>query len=492
MEPRGINGVAEADPSRVALVAGDRRVTYQELDAWANQVARTLQKIGVGHGDRVAVMLHNIPELFGVWNGAARLGALIVPLSYRAVTPEVAYIVADSGATAFIYDDNDIVAPALPELTGLHGAWHIGDAELWSGPDTPPTDEFLGTTVITMNYTSGTTGRPKGIERPLPVPARDYPPNAFAAFWGFTPSDVHLLCGPAYHTAPGSYAQMHLGEGSTVVIMDRFTAESCLTLIETERVSTSHMVPANFVRILDAPWQDFDLTSVRKILHAAAPCPPAVKRQIMDVFPPGTVWEYYGASEGMATVISPEEWLRKPGSVGRAFPGIQLAIRDETGHDLPVGETGLVYVSPMPGMPKFEYHNAPEKTAEAWQGDFFSVGDLGWLDDDGYLFLADRRVDLILRGGVNIYPAEVEHGLASHPDVVDSAVFGLPDERLGQIVHAIVELRKGMPEDPEALRAHLRHELADFKIPASFEFVEELPREPNGKVRKRELRDARL
>ncbi len=195
-----------------------------------------------------------------------------------------------------------------------------------------------------------------------------------------------------------------------VVIMDRFTADSCLDLIATEHVTTSHMVPANFVRILEAPWPDFDLTSVRKILHAAAPCPPAVKRRIIEVFPPGSVWEYYGMSEGMATVISPEEWIAKPGSVGRAFPGLQIVIRDESGVALATGETGLVYVSTMPGMPKFRYHNAPEKTAEAWQGDFFTVGDLGWLDDDGYLFLADRRVDLILRGGVNIYPAEIEHG----------------------------------------------------------------------------------
>ena len=282
-------------------------------------------------------------------------------------------------------------------LGDLRAAWHIDDADLWGADGGPPTDEFLGAAVVTMNYTSGTTGQPKGIERPLPQPATEYPPNPFADFWGFTATDVHLLCGPAYHTAPGAYAQMHLGEGASVVVMDRFTADECLRLIEIERVTTSHMVPANFVRILEAPWSDFDLTSVRKILHAAAPCPPAVKRRITDVFPPGTVWEYYGASEGMATVISPEEWLEKPGSVGRAFPGVRVIIRDEHGTELPPNETGLVYVSAMPGTPKFRYHNAPEKTDEAWQGEFFTVGDLGSLDEDGYLFLADRRVDLILR-----------------------------------------------------------------------------------------------
>ena len=492
MEPRGINGVARHDPGRIALVAGDRRISFGELDADANRVAHALTNAGVTAGDPVAVMMQNRPEIFAVWNGAARVGALVVPMSYRSLTSEVAYLVADSGATALVHDDSDVVGPALPELTGLLGAWHVDDETLWAGPATPSNADFLGTAVVPMNYTSGTTGRPKGIQRAAPQAAREYPPNPLAAFWGFTPTDVHLLCGPAYHTAPGAYAQMSLGEGGSVVVMPRFTAESCLELIERERVTTSHMVPANFIRILEAPWQDFDVTSVKKILHAAAPCPPAVKRRIFEVFPSGTVWEYYGASEGMCTVISPEEWLRKPGSVGRAFPGIEITIRDDDGHALPPGEVGSVYATGMAGQAKFEYHNAPEKTAEAWRGDEFTVRDLGSLDEDGYLFLADRRVDLILRGGVNIYPAEVEHALSAIPDVVDSAVFGLPDEQLGQRVHAIVELRPGAPQDPDAILEHLKGHLAPYKFPATFEFIDELPREPNGKVLKRQLRDARL
>jgi long-chain acyl-CoA synthetase len=492
VEPRGINGIAQKDPARVALVAGDRRISFGELDADANRIARVLTDAGVRAGDRVAVMLHNRPELFAVWNGVARVGALVVPVSYRSLTDEVAYLVDDSGATALFYDDAEVVQPALPARAGLLAAWHADDDALWSRPATAPTDEYLGAPVVTMNYTSGTTGRPKGIERAAPAPTREYPPNPIVAFWGFTASDVHLLCGPAYHTAPGAYAQYSLGEGGTVVVMPRFTAESCLNLIQRERVTTSHMVPANFIRILEAPWHEFDLTSVKKILHAAAPCPPAVKRQIMEVFPPGTVWEYYGASEGMCSVISPEEWLRKPGSVGRAFPGVAITIRDEDGNELPPGEVGSVYASGMSGMPKFAYHNAPEKTSDAWRGDEFTVHDLGSLDEDGYLFLADRRVDLILRGGVNIYPAEVEHALATNPDVVDSAVFGLPDEQLGQHVHAILELRPGAAPDPDAILEHLRGQLAPYKLPTTFEFIDELPREPNGKVLKRQLRDARL
>jgi len=492
VEPRGINGVAREDPGRTAIVAGDRRMSFAELDADANRIAHVLTNAGVGPGERVAVMLHNRPELFAVWNGVARVGALVVPVSYRSLTSEVAYLVDDSGATALFYDDPEVVEPALAERPGLRAAWSADDDVLWSEPGSPATEEYLGASVVTMNYTSGTTGRPKGIERVAPQPAKEYAPNALAAFWGFTGTDVHLLCGPAYHTAPGNYAQMSLGEGGSVVIMPRFVAESCLELIERERLTTSHMVPANFIRILEARWQDHDRSSITKILRAAAPCPPAVKRQIMEVFPPGTVWEYYGASEGMGTVISPEEWLQKPGSVGRAFPGLRITIRDDDGNELPPGEVGSIYTSAMPGMPKFEYHNAPEKTAESWRDDEFTVHDLGSLDEDGYLFLADRRVDLILRGGVNIYPAEVEHALAMNPDVVDSAVFGLPDEQLGQRVHAIVELRPGAPPDPDAILGQLREHLAPYKLPTTFEFVDELPREPNGKVLKRQLRDARL
>jgi long-chain acyl-CoA synthetase len=299
---------------------------------------------------------------------------------------------------------------------------------------------------------------------------------------------VHLLCGPAYHTAPGMYAQMHLALGARIVIMEPFDAEHCLSLIETERVTTSHMVPANFVRILEADWRRYDLSSLRKVLHAAAPCPVPLKQQVMEVFGPGVVWEYYGMSEGMGTVISPEEWLRKPGSVGRAFPGLDVKILDEHGTELPTGEIGLIYVSAIPGY-RFGYHNASDKTGEAWLGDYFTVGDLGRLDGDGYLFIADRRTDLIISGGVNIYPAEVEQALSALPDVVDAAVFGVPDERMGQRVHAVVELRDGAQHSVDDLLADLRESLAGFKVPRSVEFVDRLPREPNGKVLKRRLRD---
>jgi long-chain acyl-CoA synthetase len=276
-----------------------------------------------------------------------------------------------------------------------------------------------------------------------------------------------------------------------VVVMSRFDATEALRLIERERVTTTQMVPAHFIRILEADWPAYDRSSVRRVLHAAAPCPIPVKRKIIEVFPPGSVWEFYGASEGMASVVSPEEWLAHPGTVGRPFPGISVRVLDDDGKELPTGQVGALYISSFSGM-RFEYHNAPEKTEAAWQGDYFTVGDLGRVDEDGYVYLADRRTDLILSGGVNVYPAEVEAALIEDDDVVDAAVFGLPDERMGQRVHAVVELRPGAPRDAEDLLARLSARLADYKRPRTVEFVEELPREPNGKVLKARMREERI
>jgi acetyl-CoA carboxylase carboxyltransferase component/acyl-CoA synthetase (AMP-forming)/AMP-acid ligase II len=485
----GVHGTAVADPDRVAIVAGDRAVTFGELDAMANRLAQVLADAGVVPGDRVAVLMRNGPEVFAAWNAVARLGALAVPIPTRAAPPEVDHLLSDSGAVALIHDTEGLV-DRLSQAP--RSVWHVGDGAFASASSAPPRTDFLGSPLVTMNYTSGTSGVPKGIARGAPQPASTYAGNAFMRFWEFGRDDVHLLCGPAYHTAPGAYAQMHLMEGALVVTTDRFDADECLRLIEQQRITTSHMVPSNFVRILRTDWARHDRSSVRKILHAAAPCPVPVKRQILDVFPDGAVWEYYGMSEGMATVISPAEWLRKPGSVGRAFPGLEIKVLGDDGRELPPGAIGLVYVSVVPGYAPFHYHNDDDKTAAAWRDGFYTVGDLGSLDEDGFLMLADRRTDLIIRGGVNIYPAEVESALAEHPDVVDAAVLGLPDDDLGQRVHAVVELRPGATCDPPALTVHLRDLLAPYKVPVSWDVVDELPREPTGKIRKRELRDAAL
>ncbi len=490
--PRGLAGIARVDPDRVALVLGDRLMTFGELDGAANAVAHAFAP-HVSAGDRVAVMMGNSTDAFAVWHGVTRLGALVVPVSTRLTESEVAYIVEDSGARLLAHDGSPVAAAAAARAGVPAAPVHEPElaAALARGRAEAPTEDFLGTPVVAMTYTSGTTGRPKGIARPSPAPARDTPPNPFATFWGFGPDDVHLMCGPMYHTAPSAYALMSLGEGGRVVVMPRWDAGQALALIEKERVTTAQMVPANFIRLLEADWRAYDRSSMRKVLHAAAPCPVAVKRRIIEVFPPDTVWEYYGASEGMASVISPAEWLNKPGSVGRPFPGLSVRIVDDDGRDLPPGEIGSIYVSSFAAQ-RFSYHNAPDKTESAWAGDYFTVGDMGRLDEDGYLFLADRRTDLIISGGVNVYPAEVEAALIEDDDVVDAAVIGLPDERMGQKVHAVVELRPGAERDVEALGARLATRLADFKRPRTVEFVDELPREPNGKVLKTRLREERM
>ncbi len=488
MSARGISAIAAETPDRLAIVAGDERITFGELDAAANRWANYFAARGVRHGDRIGVMLGNRPEVFACWYGAGRVGAMIVPISYRFTPAEVAYLLEDSGSVAFVYEDPAVVDGAVAGTSDGVIPVAVDDPEVAASSADTLVEEFLGSIPVHMYYTSGTTGRPKGITRARPVPARELPPQPFAEYWGFQRDDVHLLCGPSYHAAPGNYALMHLNEGAAVVIMDRFSADECLSLIERERVTTTHMVPANFVRILEADWAAFDRSSMRKILHAAAPCPVPVKRRIMEVFPPGTIWEYFGMSEGFGTTISPDEWLAKPGSVGRPFPGLSLRIVGDDGSELGPGEVGTIYVSSFPTH-RFSYHNAEQKTAEAWKDDFFTVGDLGYVDEDGYLFVSDRRVDLILSGGVNIYPAEIEQAMAEHPGVVDSAVFGLPDERMGQQVFALVEPRPGAALTEGALLEYLSDHLARYKLPRRIEFVEELPREPNGKVLKRRLRD---
>jgi long-chain acyl-CoA synthetase len=487
---RGVSTIARARPGRLAVVCEGRRVTFAELDRLANAWAHALAGRGAGPGHRVAVALPNGVDVLAAWHGVARLGGLVVPVNTRLTADEMAYLVTDSEAGVLVHEGT----PAAWEAARRTGVSSLApDAVDAEDPvaEAPPRSDYIESPVVAMTYTSGTTGRPKGIVRPAPPAATEAPPSPFAAFWGFGSDDVHLMCGPVYHTAPSAYALMHLVEGATVVVMRRWDATEALRLVEQERVTTSQMVPAQFIRILEADWQGYDRSSVRKILHAAAPCPAVVKRRIMEVFPPGTVWEYYGASEGMATVISPEEWLEKPGSVGRPFPGLTVRILDDAGNEVERGEVGTVYVSAFGGH-RFQYHDDPDKTQAAWRDGYFTVGDLGWLDEDGYLFLADRRTDLILSGGVNIYPAEVEAALVEDPEVVDAAVFGLPDERMGQRVHAVVELRPGALRDAELVRGRLAGRLADFKLPRTMEFVDELPREPNGKVLKARLRQERI
>ncbi len=482
--PRGVAGVAADDPDRIALIEGSRRITFGELDSQANGLAVALAEDGVGHGDAVGMMLHNRAEWFAISHAVARLGAMFVPISHRLTPSEVRYIVQDSGMkVCFAEGDVDL---------GVDGVRTVDvDRAGWIRPEpAPPSREFLHTPPTLMGYTSGTTGRPKAVERPAPVPAPEATTSAVAAFWGYGRETVQLMCGPLYHTAPSAYSEYALWEGGRVVVQEGFVGDRALSLIEEHRVTSTQMVPAHFVRLLDAEWSRYDRSSVRLVIHAAAPCPLSVKWRILGVFPPGTVWELYGATESMGSVISPGEWMLKPGSVGRPFPGLHIRVLDGSGDPLPPGEIGTIYVSTFPGS-KFSYRGDSDKTASAYREGYVTVGDLGHLDEHGYLYIADRRTDLIIRGGVNIYPAEVESALAEDPDVGDAAVIGLPDERMGHRVHAIVELRPGVDPDSGAILGRLSERLADYKRPSSIEFVEALPREPNGKVLKHRLQEER-
>jgi long-chain acyl-CoA synthetase len=348
-----------------------------------------------------------------------------------------------------------------------------------------------------MVYTSGTSGRPKGVRRPLTGEDPDQPPLAagwFFGIFGLKPLDgnVHLCCSPLYHTAVLNFATISLQVGHPVILMDRFDPEELLKLVETHRVTHSHMVPTQFRRLLALPAETrdrYDGSSWRCAIHSAAPCPPDVKRQMLQWWGP-VVTEYYAASEGGGTVITGAQWLERPGSVGLPWPGSQILILDENGSDVPAGQTGLVYMKM--GTSTFDYYKDEAKTLASRARGMFTVGDIGYLDADGYLFICDRKSDMIISGGVNIYPAEIESALAAHPAVADVAVFGIPHEDWGEEIKAVIQPAPGAEPGPALtveLLAFLDGRLARFKLPRTIDYVPELPRDPNGKLYKRRLRD---
>ncbi len=495
----GLAANAADHPDKPAMIVGERVLTYRQFDERTNRLAHVLLRSGVAAGDRVAAMLPNGCEYFEVMHAVGRMGATMVPINFHFRREEVGYILDDSEAKVvivgaeFLAEIRDVVGARPCFVVGEAGGSASYEAALGAAPAENPPGARLRHGFNVMIYTSGTTGRPKGVIHPTLDAEIGYQSQTLmAAMWGFTGDDVHLVVGPLYHTAPGGYGFLHLFLGATLVIMTKFEAEQALALIERHRVTTTHMVPVNFIRILDLPEttrRRYDVSTLRRVLHAAAPCPEAIKRRIMEYFPADSVWEYYGMTEGAATMISPQDWRRKPGSVGRPWPGIELEILDEAGHRLPAGEVGLIYVSPMGGREGFRYHKAPDKTATAYRGKLFTVGDVGYVDDEGYLFISDRKIDMVISGGVNIYPREIEEVLYRHPEVADVAVFGVPDEHWGEAIKAVVEPKKAATLVAEELAGFCRDHLAAYKCPRSFDFVAELPRDPNGKVLKRKLRD---
>lgn len=507
MTTTGTNGFwaqAAADPGRIVLVAPDgEEWTAGRLHSAANQLVHGLRAAGMRPGDAVAVVLPNGVEFFTAYLAAFQAGFYLVPVNHHFVAPEIAWIVADSGAKVLIaharYGEQARAAAAEAGLPAerryavgvIDGFRPYG--ELLAGqPDTPPAERTSGGI---MNYTSGTTGRPRGIRRPLSgKPPEETYLGGFLGVFGIKAYDgnTHLVCSPLYHTAVLQFAGASLHIGHPVVLMDKWTPEEMLRLIDRHRCTHTHMVPTQFHRLLALPDEvrgRYDVSSMRHAIHGAAPCPEHVKRAMLDWWGP-CVEEYYAASEGGGTFAPAEDWLKRPGTVGKAWPFSEIAIHDDDGNLLPPGELGTVYINMKTGA--FRYHKDEDKTRKNRIGDFFTVGDLGYLDEDGYLFLRDRKIDMIISGGVNIYPAEIEAVLLTHPAVADAAAFGIPHDDWGEEVKAVVEPAPGNDPGPElaaAILAHCEQRLAAYKRPKSVDFTAEMPRDPNGKLYKRRLRD---
>lgn len=494
-ELAGIARHGQERPGATALILGEERRTYGVLDDRTNRLAHALRGRGVVGGATVAAVLPNGFEIFETGLATSRLGAMFLPVNWHLKADELGWILGDSGAALVVTDETHAgpvgeVASRLGCAVMVVGEGYEDDLDAVGDGCEVLASAASWTPVF---YTSGTTGRPKGVIHGSFTPERVRAgQEAQSRLWSWGPDDVYIVSGPAYHAGPGGWAMTALSVGASTVILPSWDARAWLGLVERQGVTRSFMVPAHFIRILEVPEEErrgFDLTSLRLIVHGAAPCPVGVKWRIMDALAPAEIWELYGMSEGGATRISPDEWRQRPGSVGRPWPGVNVRILDHAGHERGVGEDGLIYVSPAGGG-TFHYHGDPLKTAQAWRDEGFTVGDVGHLDADGYLFVTDRATDMVIRGGVNIYPREVEEALHRHPAVVDCAVFGVPDERYGERLVAVVEART--PVTSDELRTHCRSLLADFKCPEQVDVVDQLPRDPAGKVLKRRLREEHL
>src|SRR5882757_6993867 len=482
----------------LALVNHDgRTVTFAELVGRAHQLSRALRAAGVGRLDRVAVIVRNGVEYFELALATGQIGAYMVPINWHLTPVEIAYIVANADAKLVVAEAD--LAGALDMSPGVGRLTVAGRAPGWSDYaqfgatecTSPPPDRSIGAVML---YTSGTTGRPKGVLRPLPD---GHPEDAQTTVRSLTEQGIrpdlgiHLVTSPLYHAAPGAYALARLATGRTVVIMDRFDAVATLRAIERYRVTDTHMVPTQFQRLLaldPVVRASHDLGSLTSVVHAAAPCPVNTKRAMIEWLGP-IIYEYLGATEGLVCRITSQEWLQHPGSVGKPLVG-QMRILDEHGVDVAVGEVGTIYFHT--GTTPYTYHKDPAMTAENHIGDYVTVGDLGHVDETGYLFVDDRRSDLILRGGVNIYPAEIEHALVAHPAVLDVAVVGEPDFDRGQTVLAVVQLAQGHVGDHDLTDDLLRfagERLAWFKLPRRFVYTDRLPRTDTGKLQRRKVRD---
>lgn len=490
-----------SDRDAVAVRLGDSTRTWADIEGRARRLARALDA-DVGPGRAWAVLSHNRTE-WAEWPLAmARSGTRLVPLNWHLTATELAALLVDSGTRLIV------AGPGLEDLAAEAAALADGDTgststvrivrldsgyEEWlAGHDDRPLDDRPAGSP--MLFTGGTTGRSKGVTRSDQGATVSSWPRVYGG-WGDLVAKpaggTTLISTPLYHALGLAAFMASLSKGVPVVVLERFDPQGVLDTIAEHRITATPMVPTQFIRLLKLPDEvraAADVSSIEWVLHTAAPCPAWAKRAMIDWFGP-VIYEMYGSSEGTGPALcSSEDWLSHPGTVGKATARVTYSIVDDDGNDLPPGEVGTIYCERTDGPP--EYHDDPEKTASIRLPDGrFTVGDLGWLDDDGFLYLADRRVDLIITGGSNVYPAEIEAALVEHPDVADVAVFGIPDPEWGQSIMAVIEAPPGVTVDVDDVRAFAAERLARYKIPAVFEVTDALPREAHGKLKKRLLRD---
>jgi long-chain acyl-CoA synthetase len=497
------------DDLALADDTGER--TWAELDQRINRLVHSFRAAGIGAGDTIAILSGNCNEWFEVAFACAHSGITYVPLNWHLVAAEIAYTLDDSGAKAIICGHHFLTeaTKALTdarsqgvELVVVIGAGATGRFQNYEefvragSPDEPSAQSFGGP----MFYTSGTTGNPKGVRGSL----ASMPEGADPAIWQLIGAGFSnlvgghgrtILCGPVYHSAQWAFSFLPMITGSATIMQHKYDSAEVLRLIDTYAATNIHLVPTQMKRLVDLPddvKQSFDGSSLRLVLHGAAPCPPRVKQAMIDWWGP-KITEYYGSTEGsVITMIDSEQWMAKGGSVGRPLPNMEVIVVGDDGTRLGPNESGTLYFRNAMGT-DFEYHNAPEKTANSHlEPGVFTTGDVGYVDDDGFLWLSDRKIDMIISGGVNIYPAEIEGVLGGHPLVADVAVIGVPNEEFGEEVKAVVVAADGVSADDDlraTLAAHCRELLAGFKVPRSFDFVAELPRTGTGKIQKAKIRE---
>jgi long-chain acyl-CoA synthetase len=497
---------AQADPGAPAVLERRGRVwSRNQLFEAANRISRGLRAAGLREGDCLAIFAPNCVEYLAVYLAATQTGLYVVLINPHLANAEAAYILEDSGARAlFAHTRLAALVRATLAKAGTAPEVRLSCGEL---EGFVPLETFCEShsglpleapvTGRLLTYTSATTGRPKGVELPLQDAQRSLE-RVIAAHntngIRLEDGNVHLCASMLYHPAPLEWSVLALHMGHQVVLVDHWEPELLLQLIEKHAVTTTFMVPAMFIRMLKLPAGvrlRYSTKSLRFVAHGAAPCPIEIKHQMIDWLGP-VIWEAYGSSEGSGTIVSAEDWLERPGTVGRPFPGSRVAILNDSGEEVQPGVIGTIYLTRYTGD-RFQYRGDPEKTRSAYRGDLFTVGDVGYVDAEGYLFLCDRKIDMVICGGMNIYPAEVESIMVQHPQVADCAVFGVPDELMGEALKAVVELQPGVPGNAtltQSLLDFLGKHLSPAKLPRRIEYVAQLPRDPNGKIYKRSLRNA--